>query len=496
MQWKEARDTGDILPYAIETVEHGLKEELADIPETVKDHEGKPQPNRVYADFAKFRKNSQEAGKIAGMIQVARGLPAVRITSNRLDRHPECLNTPNGVVDLRRGTLLLHQKPLAEIEDTRINFFGAGHTKQMLLTKMCPVDYDPRLDPQKACPRWLKMLGDAFPGDEEMVPFLQRLFGISLIGLAIKRGIFMLGPQNSGKTTILDVFAETLSADFSAKLPAQIFIRTKFENAERRLSMAKAKGCRFVYASETDARRFDAPFFKEFLGGGKQTGRAHREQWEEFQAQYTAWIDTNTLPNLQPDDEALWTRVLVVPFTRSYYYKGEEPHGCTDIIDEGLKDHLLKHERPGILAWAVEGAVAWHNEGKLVVPDAVQKAIAAHREHCRQLKEKGLDGAEDGYEAVDQNVDRAAWRTLVSRWLEERFERGEGFKVPYTGLYDSLMEWLKTNTRLVQYGQIDLKQPEFREILDELGITGHISHGKAYRIGIRPRHLDLGDIII
>jgi putative DNA primase/helicase len=496
--WKQG-DTRSIMPYAIEAATTGLQEELASIPETVRDDEGKVKSNPTYVNFAKFRKNSQKTCEITGMITLASGLPAARISSDKLDRYPLCLNTPSGVVDLRNGTLALHQKPTGEIDDPRITFMGSAHTNQMFLTKLCPVAYDPRLDPEKACPRWLRMLRDAFYGDDKMVAFLQRGFGISLTTHAIKRGFFLLGPKHSGKTTILDVIAETLGADFSSKLPAQIFIKTRFENNARQLAMAKAKGRRFVYASETDARSFDAPFFKEFLSGGKQTGRAHREQWDEFQAQYTAWIDTNTLPYLKPEDDALWARILVVPFKRSYYYKGEEPTGCTDIIDEGLKDYLLKYERPGILAWAVEGAVAWHKEGgKLVVPAAVREATDAHRENCREWKEKAqADDADEA--AVDEAVDRAKWTPLVSQWLEECFERGADtaiFRVAYRGLYDSLMEWLKTNTHQVQYGQIELKEPEFREILTDLGVASHVSHGKAYRLGIRPRSVDLGDIIL
>ena len=53
----------------------------------------------------------------------------------------------------------------------------------------------------------------------------------------------------------------------------------------------------------------------------------------------------------------------------------------------------------------------------------------------------------------------------------------------------------KNNTHRVRFGGIDLKGPEFRQVLDSLGITAYKSHGKAYRLGIRPRTPDLGDIL-
>ena len=71
----------------------------------------------------------------------------------------------------------------------------------------------------------------------------------------------------------------------------------------------------------------------------------------------------NELPKVTDDSYGFWRRVRLVPFNQTFA-------GSTD--DKMLKDKLLV-ELPGILAWAVQGALAWQKDG-LVPPKAVWAA--------------------------------------------------------------------------------------------------------------------------
>ena len=51
-----------------------------------------------------FKRNSMSATGISGAVRVAETDPRVSIRAAELDAHPELLNTPTGVVDLRSGT--------------------------------------------------------------------------------------------------------------------------------------------------------------------------------------------------------------------------------------------------------------------------------------------------------------------------------------------------------------------------------------------------------
>ena len=81
----------------------------------------------------------------------------------------------------------------------------------------------------------------------------------------------------------------------------------------------------------------------------------------EFQPTFKAWIAGNHRPPLRNPDAAMRRRLHLVPLT----YVPPKP-------DKELAEKL-KPELPGILAWAIRGAIAWQREG-LNPPEAVRQA--------------------------------------------------------------------------------------------------------------------------
>jgi putative DNA primase/helicase len=65
----------------------------------------------------------------------------------------------------------------------------------------------------------------------------------------------------------------------------------------------------------------------------------------------------------------MWRRIKLIPFHVQF---------GVDQQDSTLKEKLFA-ELPGILNWAIEGALAWQAEGKLVPPDCVVAATEEYR---------------------------------------------------------------------------------------------------------------------
>jgi putative DNA primase/helicase len=72
----------------------------------------------------------------------------------------------------------------------------------------------------------------------------------------------------------------------------------------------------------------------------------------------------NHKPDIRGTDDALWSRVKLVPFEVSF----------ADRIDLKLPEKLRK-ELPGILNWAIAGCLAWQKHG-LHTPAKVDAATA------------------------------------------------------------------------------------------------------------------------
>jgi putative DNA primase/helicase len=247
------------------------------------------------------------------------------------------LNTYGGTVDLRSGKI--HE-----------------HSRNEYLTKITAAG------PSGDCPLWLSFLDRVTSGDAELRLFLQRMVGYSLTGSTREHALFFLyGTGANGKSVFLTTISGVLG-EYAKTAPASSF--TARANEQHPTDLAGLRGARFVTASETeDGARWAESKIKSLTGGDKITARFMRCDFFEFVPEFKLVIAGNHKPGLRSVDEAMRRRLLLVPFTVTIPHAERDP---------GLGEKL-RLEFPGILAWAVEGCLAWQRKG-LNPPAAVQKA--------------------------------------------------------------------------------------------------------------------------
>jgi putative DNA primase/helicase len=108
---------------------------------------------------------------------------------------------------------------------------------------------------------------------------------------------------------------------------------------------------------------------KHLTGMGRLTARRIYGSSFEFDPQFKLFLDSNDKPVIRGREDAIWSRVKLIPFTVSI------PEAERDKL---LGDKLAATELPGILAWAVEGCVWWNTAG-LGSPIAVANATQQYR---------------------------------------------------------------------------------------------------------------------
>src|SRR5690606_9649428 len=87
---------------------------------------------------------------------------------------------------------------------------------------------------------------------------------------------------------------------------------------------------------------------------------------------------TNPKPHMPADDNALWERVLLIPFEQRFLSNPNPAAANEHQADSKLKEKL-QQESSGILAWLVRGFLAWQSSG-LNAPDTVKAATETYRE--------------------------------------------------------------------------------------------------------------------
>ncbi len=304
-----------------------------------------------------------------GSAATEKGIP---ISAAELDQHPYLLNCPNGVVDLRTGKLI-------------------EHDRGFLITKLCPVPFE-----EKArCPQFLKFIEWAMGGGDAELPdrtvrlvsFLQRAFGYALTGDVSEKAVFVFHGErgNNGKTTLLTLFRDLLGRDYSGQIVIDTVMSMRNQDATARADMADLRGVRLVVTSEVEKEhKLDEGKIKYMTAGmGNIKSCRKYENPIEFQATHKLFMDCNHRPKVRGVDDAIWNRLKLVPFDVTI---------PKDEIDLQLSAKL-RTELPGVLAWAVRGAVAWKKDGLGNSPEVMNAGIE-WREHDDPLKEFLEDACE------------------------------------------------------------------------------------------------------
>lgn len=251
------------------------------------------------------------------------------------------LNTPGGSVDLKTGEL----RP---------------HRRDDYVTKVTAVT------PGGECPLWLGFLDRVTGGDKQLRAFLQRMAGYSLTGLTSAHALFFLyGTGGNGKGVFLNTLTSVVG-DYAAVAPIETFTDSRTERHPTDLAMLR--GARLVTAQETEqGRRWAESRIKSMTGGDPISARFVRQDFFTFTPQFKLIVAGNHRPGLRNVDEAIRRRLHLVPF---------EIHIPPEERDEELPAKL-RAEWPGILRWAIDGCLDWHDMG-LAPPPAVRAATDAY----------------------------------------------------------------------------------------------------------------------
>lgn len=334
----------------------------------------------------------------------------VKAEISEFDNEPDILNVANGVLNLTYGLVLEEHKP------------------SQRFTYVVPVEYDDEADSAE----WERFISEAVTpygqkSDEELIDFIQRAVGYSFTGWTREERLFYIyGPMRSGKGT----FTESLLALLPRPLSMEVDFNTftaKRDGSDQNFDLAGMKSSRLVFASESNKYQALNPAKIKQLTGGNDIRAAFKGRDAfTYRPQYTVWLSSNHKVNGDPEDDALWYRVVVVEFPNSH--AGNE--------DTELKERLRSPEvQKGILKWVVEGATMWNASKRLELPEQIKLATKKQRD---ELDTFGI-------------------------WLEDKAKIDPEAYTPFSCLYSSYKKWCEEN------GVTPKQNKEFAESLKRRG---------------------------
>jgi putative DNA primase/helicase len=153
-------------------------------------------------------------------------------------------------------------------------------------------------------------------------------------------------------------------------------------------------------------------------------------------------MDCNHLPVVKGTDDAIWERLIVIPFRRAVAKRNQ---------NKKLSSELVATEAEGILAWMVTGMNAWTKDG-LRLPVSMQRERTEWRQESDELKQ----------------------------WIEECCIGNSTAKTKSTELYSSYKGWRATS------GLFDESTQTFARRMKEHGFKKkEVGHDKTvYWLGV------------
>src|ERR1022692_372403 len=228
----------------------------------------------VRKKIAQHSKVSLQAPRLNAMLELAKSIPTLVVPIAKLDANPSVLGVANGTVDLRTGTLISAER-------------------EQYITKVAPVAFDATAE----SPMFKQFISDITGGNQELVAYLQRLFGYMLTGsISEQRLFFLYGTGANGKSTLLNVCKSILGDEPCRQTPVETII-ARSNKSGATPELACLKSARAVMTTEIDEGSFlSESLVKQMTGGDPVAARQLYGAPFEFVPQFKLFVAGNHRP--------------------------------------------------------------------------------------------------------------------------------------------------------------------------------------------------------
>lgn len=214
-------------------------------------------------------------------------------------------------------------------------------------------------EPEAECPRFLKFLDEITEGNTQKQDYIQKMYGLVLLGDNRHQAIFfLLGVAASGKSTLVTILAELLG-DYSVYIPFDTLEDVGYNRIPMDIAMLSGK--LLAVASEAKVgSRLKSETLKRLCSPEKITARFLHKNYFEFVNRAKLVFSMNETPTIDDSSEGTLRRLKVLQFNRSFEHTANP-----DLLGD------LKSELPGILNFALDGVDNFWTEGLNPYPEMI-----------------------------------------------------------------------------------------------------------------------------
>lgn len=365
---------------------------------------------------------SKSTKALRDAIILLQGRDGYRARSHEMDADPYLINTPAGVINLHTLEILSH-KP--EYNMTRI-------------TNASPKQID--------TPLWNQFLQRIFANDTELIRFVQKVFGLCLLGQNLEQKMYILwGAGANGKSTLVNTIMYVLG-DYARAIPRDAIVSSRRAQDALRISFSALEGVRMGVLEEfEEGAILNTIALKTLTSNNPIDVRAPYERNRQITLHLIPLVCTNMRPKLTEMTEAVWRRLILIPFTVIIPPEERDPNMV----------NKLKAEADGILNWMLDGLRLYYQEG-LNPPAEVEEAIQDYR------------SSED----------------ILDEFIRNFCEESPRYKISSKELYQHYCDWVGSDDEKIS-------SREFTRLMKAKGYNRRKIVGNWYWIGLRVKDLKI-----
>ena len=263
------------------------------------------------------------------------------------------------------------------------------------VSKSTNIQYLPLSHYQKNSPKMIQEINEfmdqLFP-NEELRKYMWEHLASTLLGTTQNQTFnIYTGSGANGKSKLIELMSMVLG-DYKGTVPITLVTQKRNQIGSASPEIANLIGTRFAVMQEpSKGDKINEGILKELTGGDPIQCRALFQNSVTFIPQFKLAVATNTLLDVDSDDDGTWRRMCVVEFeskfTKSPYkdpkYPADQyPHQFKVDADLGVK---FESWAPIMLSMLVD--IAYRTQGKVEIVDAVKNKSDEYRKEQNILFE-------------------------------------------------------------------------------------------------------------
>ncbi len=220
--------------------------------------------------------------------------------------------------------------------------------------------------------------------DKELIPVIQEMIGVCLYPLTDKLHYFYIlkGEGRNGKGILMDLILKIIPENFRSGISVKDY-DTRFAN-----SSIKGKTINICTDDKT-TRLEGVGNLKSVTAGESIFVERKGVDGVMIQTYLTHISSFNALPSMQEKTNALFDRMIVIPFNKTFGDQEEVDGGQKDMLkDPNLKSDIINKELDIIISWGMEGLYRVIDNGyKFTKPKLITDKLEEYRNEVDSVRD-------------------------------------------------------------------------------------------------------------